>query len=446
MESEPKHFSWGVGTSAYQIEGAWDTDGKGPSIWDTMAHSLPMASTGDVACDHYNRLEKDLDLLASTGVTAYRFSTSWPRVLPEGTGTPNDQGLDFYHRLVDGLVARDIEPWLTLYHWDLPQALQDRGGWANRESTEWFAQYASLMADRFGDQVTNWITINEPWVTAFLGHLDGSFAPGLQDWSTALAAAHHQLVGHGLAVRAIRERAPSARIGMALDCRPSIPASAADEDTAANRHFDGFRNRWFFDPVFGKGYPKDMLEMYRLAGRLPEDLIRVDDENLIATPIDFCGVNYYTSVRIEAGSEEMDDPEGPRGVNPPDGFTEMGWLIDPDALEEFLVRVDEEWSPLSIIVTENGASFNDGPNEDGIIRDSRRIDYLDSHVNATLRARDRGVPVDGYFVWSFLDNLEWRDGFAQRFGLVWVNHDTQQRTIKESGHWYRDRIAHETSG
>ncbi len=446
MTLEQRAFRWGVGTSAYQIEGAWNIEGKGPSIWDTMAHSLPMADTGDVACDHYNRLEQDLDLLAELGVNSYRFSTAWTRILPDGTGAPNPAGLDFYDGLINGLIDRGIEPWLTLYHWDLPQALQDRGGWANRESTEWFARYARVMADHFGDRINNWITINEPWVSAFLGHLEGVFAPGIEDWATALAAAHHQLMAHGLATEEIRAAAPSASIGIALDCRPAESASDSAEDLQAARHFDGFRNRWFFDPVFGKGYPPDMVEFYTSEDRLDAGLIRPGDENIIATPIDFCGVNYYTSIRVAAGAAERDEPEGPAGANPPDGYTEMGWLIDPDALERFLVRVNDEWAPKSIVVTENGASYGNGPDSEGSIRDSLRIDYLDAHIRSIVRAQDAGVPVHGYFVWSFLDNLEWRAGYSQRFGLVWVDHVTQQRILKDSGHWYRGRIKQASSG
>jgi beta-glucosidase len=441
MESRQNHFVWGVGTSAYQIEGAWDTDGKSPSIWDTMAHTLPMSNTGDIACDHYHRLDEDLDLLSEIGVNAYHFSTAWTRVLPNGVGEPNTKGLAFYDRLVDGLLERDIEPWLTLYHWDLPEVLQDRGGWADRESVEWFTEYASVMAEHFSGRVRNWMTINEPWVVAVLGHLEGLFAPGISDWPTTLAAGHHLLMAHGSATRAIKERIPDAQVGLSLDCRPAVPASTGSADAAAAHHFDGFRNRWFFDPVFGKGYPRDMVATYISKGRLDPALIQPGDEDLIATPIDFCGINYYTSVRVAAGSEETDEAEGPVGIDPPDNYTEMGWLVDPDALEEFLLRVHDEWSPKSIIVTENGASYGTAPDENGVVRDTKRIEYLDSHIEATMRARERGAPVDGYFVWSFLDNLEWRAGYSQRFGIVWVDHDTQQRILKDSAYWYRDRIA-----
>ncbi len=302
------------------------------------------------------------------------------------------------------------------------------------------------MADLLGDQVKNWMTINEPWAIAVLGHLEGLFAPGLKDWPTTLAAAHHLLMAHGSATAAIREKVPDANIGLSLDCRPAVSASESAGDIAATRHFDGFRNRWYFDPVFGKGYPRDMVEAYRASGRLDPDLIRPGDEELIATPMDFCGVNYYTSVRIAAGAEERDDPEGPVGIDPPDDFTEMGWLADPDALEQFLLRIHQEWSPKSIVVTENGASYSDGPSLDGMVHDLRRIEYLEKHIGAVQKAREQGVPVDGYFVWSFLDNLEWRAGYSQRFGLVWVDHPTQRRILKDSAYWYRDLIERYSPG
>ncbi len=435
-----ERFTWGVGTSAYQIEGAWCSEGKGESIWDRFFHERQTTPNGDVACDHYHRLDTDLDLLADLGVDAYRFSTAWARVLPEGIGKPNPAGLAFYDRLVDGLLARGITPWLTLYHWDLPQILHESGGWPVRESVHWFAEYTELMADRFGDRVNNWITINEPWVASFLGYRDGIFAPGEQDFATALRAAHHQLLAHGAATRILRDAVPNAQIGIALDCRPALPASDSAADIAATRHFDGFRNRWFFDPVFGKGYPQDMVAAYTESGTMPEGLILPGDTDMIAAPVDFCGINYYTSLLIDSTVAEREATEGPVGAPAVPGYTEMGWRIDPDALGAFLRRVHTEWKPPSIVVTENGASFSDGPSPDGRVHDTRRIDYLDSHIAQVESLRQEGIPVDGYFVWSFLDNLEWVSGFAQRFGLVHVDHSTQARTIKDSGYWYRDRI------
>ncbi len=443
-QTEPG-FSWGVGTSAYQIEGAWDAGGKGESIWDRFTHARGLTPNGDVACDHFHRLEDDLDLLSSLGVSAYRFSTAWTRVLPTGTGAINPTGLDFYDRLIDGLLRRGVEPWLTLYHWDLPQALQDKGGWTSRDAVSWFSEYASVMVERFGDRVGSWITINEPWVSSFLGHDDGVFAPGLTDRSAAIAAAHHQLLAHGAAVPIIRDHVSGARVGVALDCRPAHPASPSQEDLDAVRHFDGFRNRWFFDPIFGKGYPDDVRASYSARDLWPRGLVHDGDMATIAAPIDFCGVNYYTSIRIDTSTREHDHSEGRIGAPAQDGFTEMGWKIDPSAFGNFLRRVAKEWSPQSIIVTENGASFSDKPRSDGRIHDDRRIAYLENHIAEVDQARADGVPVDGYFVWSLLDNLEWVSGYDQRFGLVYVDHTTQERIIKDSGYWYRDRIKHATT-
>jgi beta-glucosidase len=434
-------FAWGVGTSAYQIEGAWDRDGKHESIWDRFFHEKGLEPNGDTACDHYDRLEGDMNLLAELGVTSYRFSTAWTRVLHDATGTVNPNGLAFYDRLVDGLLSHGITPWLTLYHWDLPQALEDDGGWPARESVGWFTRYAQVMADHFGDRVRNWITINEPWVSSFLGYRDGIFAPGEQDFTKALRSAHHQLLAHGEATRIIHETVPGSRVGIALDCRPASSASRAPGDIEATRHFDGFRNRWFFDAVFGKGYPSDMLDEYSASGRFPADLIHHGDLETIAEPIDFCGINYYTSIRIDSSSTEQDFSEGPVGHPAAPGYTEMGWKIDPDSLGAFVRRLHDEWYSGPIVITENGASFSDGPDAGGAIHDRRRIDYLDRHIDQVEVLRNEGIPVEGYFVWSFLDNLEWVSGFAQRFGLVHVDHDTQIRTIKDSGYWYRDRIA-----
>jgi len=432
-------FVWGAATSAYQIEGGRNEDGKGESIWDRFNDEGYLLDSGDVACDHYHRWEEDLDLLAALGVDAYRFSVAWTRVIPDGDGEVNPAGLAFYRRLVQGLKEREIRPYLTLYHWDLPQALQDKGGWASRATAGAFARYAGILAEELGDSVTDWITQNEPWVSAMLGHQTGVFAPGLTDWPTALIAGHHMLVSHGLATIEIKARHPQSSVGIALDCRPVSPASASEEDVDAARHFDGFRNRWFFDPVFGKGYPSDIVATYSDRGRLPgglEAYVQDGDMETIATPIDFLGLNYYTTLAVAAGSEESEDSGVVPGRIPPEGFTEMGWLIDPGGLESYLVGLQRRYQPQSIMVTENGASYSDGPDEGGRVRDTRRIDYLRAHIEAVWRARHAGVPVDGYFVWSLLDNLEWTQGFSQRFGLVWVDHSTGERIPKDSFHWF----------
>jgi beta-glucosidase len=442
MAQLPPGFVFGTATSAYQIEGGRHEGGKGDSIWDRFSDLGRLADRGDVACDHYHRHAEDVALLAGLGVDAYRFSIAWSRVIPDGDGAVNPEGLDFYDRLVDELLAAGIAPWPTLYHWDLPVELQERGGWTERRTAAAFARYAGVVADRLGDRVRHWITHNEPWVATFLGHVDGVFAPGTTSWPDGLAAGHHILLSHGMAVDQIRSQAPGAEIGIALDCRPSRPATPSPADAAADRHFDGYRNRWFFDPVFGKGYPEHMVAAYRDRGRLPSGhpvLARPDDHDLIARPIDFVGLNYYTSIVVSAGDEEHEPSE--TMPDPPEGFTEMGWEITPSALTAFLERIDTDYGHPTVIVTENGASYSDGPDDTGRIRDDRRIAYLDAHIQAVETAVARGARVGGYFVWSLLDNLEWVAGFSQRFGLVWVDHHTGTRTPKDSYDWYRRRIA-----
>lgn len=437
--SFPSDFVWGAATSAYQIEGG-RTDGKGQSIWDTFSDQGRLRDRGDMACDHYHRWPEDVAHMKGLGLNAYRMSIAWTRVLPDGTGDINQTGLDFYRRLIDALNESGVTPWVTLYHWDLPQALQDDGGWSNRTTIDAFVRYTDVLAEGLGDRVTNWITHNEPWVAMALGHIDGVFAPGISDWNTGLRAGHHILVSHGRAVSTLREHSPEAKIGIALDCRPSRPATDSAEDSIAWQHFDGYRNRWFFDPVFGKGYPEDMIRAHRDRGRAV-DFVRNGDLALISAPIDFLGLNYYTSIEIKPGMEESEEPEVGPGPNPPPGYTEMGWKITPHALTDFLVRIQNDYRPPQVIITENGASYSDGPDADGRVRDQRRIDYLQAHLGALEGAIQAGVPVNGYFVWSLIDNLEWISGFSQRFGLIHVDHTTQKRTPKDSYYWYRDLIA-----
>lgn len=435
----PQGFRWGVATSAYQIEGG-RTDGKGESIWDRFAQTAAhMRESGDVACDHYGRWREDVALMADMGINAYRFSIAWTRVLPQGDGAVNEAGLAFYSDLVDALLAEGITPWVTLYHWDLPQALQDRGGWTDRSTVDAFVHYAEVVGQALGDRVTSWITHNEPWVATMIGHRTGRHAPGVQSWDAALATAHHILLSHGLATGALRRLVPDASVGIALDCRVARPASDDPADVEATRHFDGFRNRWFFDPVFGRGYPQDIVTDYRDRGRLPEGpppFVRDGDLEAIAAPIDFLGLNYYTSLEISAGADEDEETGVPRGASPPPGHTEMGWPITPGALTEFLQRLHTDYAPPSIVITENGASFSEGPDDDGRIHDERRISYLRDHITAVRDAIDAGVPVRGYFVWSLMDNLEWTSGYSQRFGLIWVDHATCTRIPKDSAAWY----------
>ena len=440
----PDGFVLGAATSSFQIEGA--ADRRGETIWDRFIAERGLPDDGLTACAHVDLVERDLDLMAELGLEAYRFSVAWARVLPEGHGRPDPRGLGFYDRLVDGLLERGIAPWLTLYHWDLPQALEDVGGWRVRDTVGRFTDYTELMVATLGDRVHGWITHNEPWVASMLGHRDGVFAPGGRDMGEALTVAHHLLVSHGTAAQAIRAAAPGARVAISVDCRPAEPASDRDVDVAATRHFDGFRNRWFLDPLFGKGYPEDMVDAYRASGRFDaraegEGPVRDGDLATIAQPLDVLGLNYYTGIRIAAGHEEDETPTVAPGPNPPDGHTEMGWPIQPDVLRDFLLRLARDYSPASIVITENGASYSDAPGEDGRVRDLRRIRYLHDHIAAALDAREAGAPVDGHLTWSLLDNLEWTQGFAQRFGIVWVDHTTQERVVKDSGHWLSAAIA-----
>ncbi len=435
--SFPPDFVWGAATAAYQIEGAYNEDGKGESIWDRFAHTpgkIKNDETGDVACDHYHRRQADVQLMRDMGLQAYRFSIAWPRILPAGRGRVNQAGLDFYSRLVDGLLEAGITPFVTLYHWDLPQALQDRGGWANRDTAQYFADYAGLVCRRLGDRVLRWITHNEPWVVAFMGHQLGRHAPGLTDTRSALRAAHHLLLSHGLAAPVIRQHSPAAEVGIALNINHVDPAGDSEADLAAARRLDGYTNRWFLDPLAGRPYPADMVEYYREQGQLPQEMdFMGDDLPIIATPIDFVGLNYYTRLVARAGGE----PTVPEGAP----VTEMGWEVYPDGLYHVLNRLHTEYHLPKIYITENGAAYSDGPDETGRIADTRRRDYLRLHFAAAQRAIQAGAPLAGYFVWSLMDNFEWAHGFSQRFGLVWLDYRTQERIIKDSGHWYSAVIA-----
>jgi beta-glucosidase len=437
----PLAFAWGTATSAYQIEGASSEDGKGASIWDRFAADpthIVDRRDGRVACDHYHRFRDDVELMASLGLQHYRFSIAWPRVIPDGDGALNPAGLDYYDRLVDAMLARGIRPYATLFHWDLPQALQDRGGWAARSTIEAYVRYASVVARRLGDRVKDWVTHNEPWVFAFVGHLFGGHAPGQRDLRTALAVAHHLLVSHGRAVPAIHAGCRGARIGIAHNLEWIEPATDHTEDIAAATRHDGAFNRWFLDPLVGRGYPDDLLAWYGA------DAPRIEprDFETIAAPIDFLGVNYYTR-RIIAH-----DPRG-RGTAGREVFAARQiywpfvprahfdeWEVAPEGLYRTLVRIRRDYGPLAILVTENGTSWPDRVASDGAVHDPVRIRYLARHAAAVWQAIQAGVDVRGYFVWTFLDNFEWGFGYTKRFGVVHVDHETQRRTVKDSGRWY----------
>ncbi|ALM43127.1 GH1 family beta-glucosidase [Streptomyces albidoflavus] len=429
----PAGFTWGVATAAYQIEGAVAEDGRAPSIWDTFSHTpgkVAGGDTGDVACDHYHRWPEDLALMKRLGVDSYRLSIAWPRVHPQGDGPVNEAGLAFYDRLVDALLEAGITPNVTLYHWDLPQALQDRGGWQARETAEHFAAYASTVAERLGDRVSRWATLNEPLCSAWIGHLEGTMAPGLRDIDAAVKASYHLLLGHGLAAQAVRAASPHAKIGIVNNLSTVYAATDSEADQAAARRMDGHTNRWWLDPVHGRGFPADMREVYGVD--LPE---RPGDLDTIAQRLDWIGLNYYFPAVV------ADDPDAPhphiRTVRR-EGVprTGMDWEIEAGGLEELLLRLTREYGAQSIYVTENGSAFPDTVAPDGSVHDPERTAYLQDHLAACARAARAGAPVDGYYAWSLLDNFEWAYGYDKRFGLVHVDYPTQRRTMKTSGHTY----------
>lgn len=455
----PHGFLWGTATAAYQIEGSVGADGRGPSIWDTFSHQAGAThngDTGDVTCDHYRLMDQDLDLLGELGAPAYRFSTAWPRVQPSGKGPVNQEGLDFYRRLVDGLRQRGIVPVLTLYHWDLPQPLQDGGGWVARDTVGYFADYAATLAEALGDGVGLWITLNEPWCSAWAGYGSGRHAPGVQDLGAAAAATHHLLLGHGTALQAIRATRADAVAGITLNLSPIRPASDRDEDRAAACRVDGNLNRLFLEPLLRGRYPADMLEHY--GGHRPGFSVVGDgDLEVISQPIDFLGVNFYAPSTVAAKARSTDagaagwvplsepDPVrsdlGAISVRRPGApRTEMGWEIEAGALTELLLRVRADYGRLPIYVTENGVACSDYVDPYRRILDRDRIKYLNDHLTALLDAVARDIDIRGYFLWSLLDNFEWAHGYSKRFGLTWVDYPSGTRIPKASFCWYREVV------
>ncbi|MBV8035485.1 GH1 family beta-glucosidase [Roseateles sp.] len=433
----PADFRWGVSTSSFQIEGAGQEDGKGESIWDRFCSEpgrIRDGSNGLVACDHYHRWPEDLDLAKSLGVNAYRFSIAWPRILPQGRGAPNEAGLAFYDRLVDGMLERGLDPWATLYHWDLPQTLQEQGGWTTRDTVAAFLEYTDLVTRRLGDRVKHWITHNEPWCSCIMGYWEGVHAPGGTRLADAMQASHHVLLSHGQAVALIRRNVAEARVGITLSLHPVSAASGSAEDRAALQRHDGLRNRWFLDPLFGRGYPEDTLALLGDAAPhvLPGDL------EAIAAPTDFLGVNYYFPEMVaDAPDAGHDGPMRTRLVER-EGVerTGFGWEVSPQGLVDLLTRIQRDYNPPAIQLTENGSTFEDRLTPDGRVHDAQRLSYLQRHLAALKQAMDAGVPVKGYFAWSLLDNFEWAEGYMRRFGLAYVDYATQQRTLKDSGLWY----------
>ena len=427
----PQGFTWGAATAAYQIEGAWNEDGKGESIWDRFSHTpgkVRDGDTGDVACDHYHRYREDVALMKSLGLNAYRFSISWPRIKPQGRGQPNKAGLDFYDKLVDEVLAAGITPFLTLYHWDLPQALQDRGGWDNRDTCGYSVDYASIMLKRLGDRVKYWTTFNEPFVVAWVGNAWGEHAPGFHDPALAMRVTHHLLVAHGQAMQAIRSIVPDAKAGIVLDFAPPEPAHDDDASNAAAEKSWHTLGTLFIEPL-----PVRTLSPRSAApNRAVRAKIAPTDMDLIAQPLDFLGVNYYRPIMLDAQGKEvrLQDRE----------YTEMPWLVQPELLKRLLLRLNRDYPLPPVYITENGAAFPDVLSEAMQVRDPRRESYLREHLRAVHEFIAEGVDVRGYFVWSLMDNFEWAHGYSKRFGIVYVDYPTQRRIVKESGRWYMETI------
>lgn len=435
----PKDFKWGSATAAYQIEGATDVDGRGPSIWDTFAKTpgkVRNGDNGDVACGSYYKYGEDVELLEDLGADIYRFSVSWPRIFPEGTGKVNQKGVDYYHRLIDALLEKGIEPMLTLYHWDLPQALQDKGGWGNRDTIQAFVDYASFMYQEFNGKVKYWITLNEPWCISFLSNFIGEHAPGKQDLQLALQISHHLMIAHGAAVKKFRELNIKGQIGYAPNTTWLEPYSNRQEDIDACRREIGIYIDWFMDPVFKGEYPQFLLDWFKQGGYRIE--IQEGDLETIHQPIDFLGINYYTGhiAKYKEGQGLFYHDMVEYGYD----RTDIGWPIYPDGLYNVLLTIKDKYGDIPIYITENGACYNDEP-ENGEVKDQRRIDYLKQHLIALDRSMKSGVNVKGYLVWSLLDNFEWAYGYTMRFGIVHVNYRTLERTKKDSFYWMKQTIS-----
>ena len=448
----PDGFDWGVATASYQIEGAVREGGRSPSIWDTYSHTpgkTANGETGDIACDHYHRYRHDVALMHELNARVYRFSVAWPRLQPTGRGPLNPEGVAFYDRLIDELLGAGVRPWITLYHWDLPQVLEDEGGWPERQTAQLFADYAAAVHERFADRVRDWTTLNEPWCSAFLGYASGRHAPGRQDPAASVRAAHHLLLGHGLAVQAMRATRDDLRYGITLNLYPTSAATSSAADQDAARRVDGICNRVFLDPILRGRYPEDVLaDLEPIAGL---QHILGGDEKIIAQPLDVLGVNYYSRHVVRAGTEGTGRTDaawvgarGAEGVRTGRPVTAAGWEIDPTGLHDILTRITREYDTPPLYITENGAAFPDVIAADGAVHDDQRTAFLDGHFRAAHRAISDGVDLRGYFVWSLLDNFEWAWGYERRFGIVYVDYDTQERLVKDSGRWFADVAAANT--
>jgi beta-glucosidase len=424
----PRDFIWGAATAAFQIEGGRDADGKGRSIWDSFCENpanTADGSSGEIACDHYNRLEEDLDLIESLGLNAYRFSMSWPRVQAKGQGEWNEAGFAFYEKLIEGLVSRGIQAHLTLYHWDLPQALQDVGGWANRDTCHAFVKYACEVERRFGHLLASITTHNEPWVVAFLGHEQGIFAPGLRSRKIAFQVAHHLLLSHGMALRAMREQGCKTPLGIVLNQSPIYPATDSAADVFKAQIDDGLIVRWYMDALLHGSYPEDVIQF--IGADAPD--VEPTDMAQIKQPLDFIGINYYTRNYASTGNPWDVHASG-------NDVTDMGWEVYPAGITELLCRLHQDYSLPQILITENGAAYKDELIQ-GRVHDDKRVSYLREHIRAVKVAMDQGVNVGGYFAWSLLDNFEWASGYTKRFGIVYVDYSTQKRYLKDSAFWYQ---------
>ena len=443
----PPGFRWGAATSAYQIEGAADEEGRRPSVWDTFCRTpgaVVGGDTGDTAVEHYHRYREDVALMGRIGLQGYRFSLSWARLQPDGRGPVNRQAVDFYRRLLDALEEQGIEPLATLYHWDLPQALEDEGGWRSRGTAERFADYAELAREALGDRITDWITLNEPWCAAFLGYSSGLHAPGVQDPAGSLVAAHHLLLGHGLAVERLRAGRRPVRVGIAPNFYPVHPLTGSEADADAAHRIDLLMNRLFLEPVRSGAYAQDILD--HVDGVAGLGHIRPGDTAVIGAPIDFLGVNYYSAHRVGAGTASGEPSAWPGAEDVAfrlvgERLTDTGWDVDPDGFRLQLERIAAAHPGLPIVITENGAAYDDRPDEDGRVDDQDRIAFLRDHLTALHRAIAAGVDVRGYYLWSLLDNFEWSEGYAKRFGIVRVDYPTQRRIPKASADWYATVIA-----
>jgi beta-glucosidase len=435
----PQDFHWGAATAAYQVEGAWNEDGKGESIWDRFAHTVGRvkgATTGDVACDSYHRYEEDIALIKAMRLTSHRFSISWPRIQPTGSGAPNQKGLDHYDRLVDALLEAKIRPLPTLYHWDLPQALEDKDGWPNRDLAQRLADYAGIVATALGDRVSSWAIFNEPWIFTYLGYYLGVHAPGRTSFPDFLRATHVVNLAQGLAFRAIKAARPGAKVGTAFNTTHAQPKTPSDADAAAAERYHAFCNLWFIDPPMKGQYPKV------LSGLLTPEMLGVQpgDMEIVRAPLDFFGINYYERTIVSAANN-LEDVNTEHSIGKQGPITEFGWEVWPDGFYELLMRITRDFNKPVIEITENGCSYGDTPYEGGAVPDRRRTDFYRGYIGAVARAIKAGANIQGYHAWSLLDNFEWAEGFSQRFGLTYVDFRDQKRTLKDSGIWYGNLAA-----